>query len=466
MRKPDTITFDEIEIGSSASTTRTVSLDEIEKYASSAQDYNPTHFIRNALGERKADDKVLGHGMWIGVLLSHIFGNELPGPGAVYQSQSLHWHRMVHLGDTVTVTVTVTGKNPADNIVSFDCKAVDQNGKLVADGKAEVYAPNEKIKAMDIDLKELQLMQRLDLFDDLVERAKALEPVTVAVAYPVDAVSLSGAIEGAKLGFMKPVLYGPKAEIEQAARDNNLDVSPYEIVDCTHAVSSARKAVLDCREGKADLLMKGSLHTDELMSAVVAREQGLRTAKRISHVFVMDVPSYHKMLLISDAAINIAPDLSTKADIITNSITLSNALGVQDPKIAILSAVETVYPKIESTIEAAALCKMADRGQIKGGILDGPLAFDNAISAEAAEIKKIESPVCGDADILIAPNLEAGNMIAKQLAYLARAEMAGIVLGARVPVVLTSRADAARARLASVAIGAILADYNMKNPGK
>ncbi len=465
MHRPDSVTFDEIKVGDCASTTRTVTLDEIEKYASAAQDYNPTHFARNALGERKADDEVLGHGMWIGVLLSHLFGNQLPGPGAVYQSQNLHWHRMVHLGDTVTVTVTVTAKNPENNMVSFDCVAMDQNDKLVASGTAEVFAPSEKLQAISTDLKELLLSDRLDLFDDLVRRAQKLKPVRVAVAYPTDAVSLEGAIEGAKLGFMEPVLYGPKHEIEKVAADNDMDISTFEIVDCTHAISSARKAVLDCREGKADMLMKGSLHTDELMSAVVTRDQGLRTARRISHVFVMDIPSYHKMLLISDAAINILPDLATKADIITNSIMLANALGVDMPKVAILSAVETVYPKIESTIEAAALCKMVDRGQIEGGILDGPLAFDNAISAEAAKIKKIKSDVCGDADILIAPNLEAGNMIAKQLAYLARAEMAGVVLGAKVPVVLTSRADAARARLTSVAIAAILADY-MKHSGQ
>ncbi len=459
MTKAVTKIFDEIKVGDKASTTRTLTAREIELYASAADDYNPTHFFESAAEDTIGQKKVLGHGMWLGILLSHVFGNDLPGPGAVYRSQSLTWHRMTHLGDRVTLTVTVTGKEEASKIIYFDCECVDQNGELVADGKAEVYAPLKKIAAADIELKKAKLLNSLDLFDDIVEQACKLDPVRLAVAHPTDKSSLIGAIEGAKLGFMKPILFGPENQIRGVADQNNIDLGDIEIVHCHHEISSAETAVLACREGRADALMKGSLHTDELMGAVVTRNTGLRTSRRISHVFVMDVPAYHKMLLITDAAINIYPDLATKADIVNNAVEIAQALGVKIPKAAILSAVETVYPKIESTIEAAALCKMADRGQIKNVIIDGPLAYDNAISAEAARIKKIESPVCGDADILVAPNLEAGNMIAKQLAYLANAEMAGVVVGARVPIILTSRADNARARLASAAIAALHAHY-------
>lgn len=458
MTKGITKTFDEIQIGDYATTIRTLTAKEIELYATAAHDYNPTHFVPSAAEGTIGQAKILGHGMWIGVLLSHVFGNDLPGPGAVYHSQSLNWHRMIHLGDRVTLTVTVTEKDEATKLVTFDCKCADQHGELITDGTAKVYAPTKKVAAANIELKEARLLNRLDLFDEIVAKAQQLEPVRVAVAHPADKVSLLGAVEGAELGFMIPILFGPEKQIRDVAEENNIDISPYEIVDCNHEISSAEKAVLACREGQADALMKGALHTDELMGAVVARTTGLRTARRISHVFVMDVPTYHKMLLITDAAINIYPDLATKADIVNNCVDLAKTLGIEIPKVAVLSAVETVYPKIESTIEAAALCKMADRGQIKNVIIDGPLAYDNAISAEAARIKKINSPVAGDVDILVAPNLEAGNMISKQLAYLANAEMAGIVLGARVPVILTSRADNARSRLASAAIAALHAN--------
>lgn len=463
MTKGVTKVFDEIQIGDKASTTRTLTAREIELYASAADDYNPTHFFETAAENTIGQKKVLGHGMWLGVLLSHVFGNDLPGPGAVYRSQSLNWHRMTHLGDRVTLTVTVTAKDEATKIVYFDCECLDQNGEIVAEGKAEVYAPTKKLEAANVELREAQLLNSLDLFDNLVERACKLEPVKVALAHATDVSSLKGAVEGALKGFMQPILFGPESQIRSVAEENGLDISHMEIVHCHHEIASAEAAVLACREGRAEALMKGNLHTDELMGAVVTRNTGLRTSRRISHVFVMDVPAYHKMLLITDAAINIYPDLATKADIVNNSVEVAQALGVDLPKVAVLSAVETVYPKIESTIEAAALCKMADRGQIKNVLIDGPLAYDNAISAEAARIKKINSPVCGDADILVAPNLEAGNMIAKQLAYLANAEMAGVVVGARVPIILTSRADNARARLASAAIAALHAHFIKEN---
>jgi phosphotransacetylase len=289
-------------------------------------------------------------------------------------------------------------------------------------------------------------------YEQMLEKCKSLDPIPTAVAHPCEKSALSGAIEAAELGLIVPILVGPRNKIEATAKSAGIDISTYEIVDTPHSQASAAKAVELLREAKAQLLMKGSLHTDELMLAVVSREGGLRTGRRISHVFVMDVPTYHKVLFITDGAINIAPTLEDKVDICQNAIDLVNSLGVAEPKVAILSAVETVTSKIPATIDAAALCKMAERRQIAGAILDGPLAFDNAISKEAAKTKGIHSSVAGDPDILLAPDLEAGNMLAKQLSFLANADSAGLVLGARVPIILTSRADSVRARIASCGV--------------
>jgi phosphate acetyltransferase len=293
-------------------------------------------------------------------------------------------------------------------------------------------------------------------FRRLVERAQKHPPVVTAVAHPCDRSSLESASQAARLRLVEPILVGPRAKIEQAAREAGIDIAGMEIIDAAHSHESAAKAVALVREGRAEAVMKGSLHTDELMAAVVARETGLRTGRRISHCFIMDVPGHADALVITDAAVNIAPDLKTKADIVRNAIDLVRAMGEAEPRVAILSAMETVNPDVPSTIEAAALCKMADRGQIVGGILDGPLALDNAISPEAAAIKKIASPVAGRANVLVVPDLEAGNMLAKSLSFLASADAAGIVLGARVPIILTSRADALLTRLASCAVAQLL----------
>jgi phosphate acetyltransferase len=294
-------------------------------------------------------------------------------------------------------------------------------------------------------------------YNALIARCRGLAPIPTAVAHPCDESSLSGAIDAAEAGIILPFLVGPAAKIRAVAEKLKLNLGRYEIIDVPHSHAAAEKAVELVRLGKAELLMKGSLHTDELMAEVVRKDTGLRTERRISHVFIMDVPTYPKALFITDAAVNIFPSLEDKVDILQNAIELAQALGVEKPKVAILSAVETVTSKIPSTIDAAALCKMAERGQITGGLLDGPLAFDNAISREAAEIKHIKSEVCGDADILLVPDLEAGNMLAKELSFLANADAAGIVLGARVLIILTSRADSVRARMASCAVAALYA---------
>jgi phosphotransacetylase len=294
-------------------------------------------------------------------------------------------------------------------------------------------------------------------YEALLARCKDIAAVPTAVAHPCDDASLGAVVEAAGAGIITPILVGPAEKIRRAAKESSLDIAPYEVVDAPHSHAAAAAAVELVRLGRAKLLMKGSLHTDELMSEVVKRETGLRTARRISHVFVMDVPTYHKVFAITDAAINIFPSLEDKVDILQNAIDFFVALSRKQPKVAILSAVETINPKIPSTIEAAALCKMAERGQIRGGILDGPLAFDNAISAEAARIKKIDSPVAGDPDIMLVPDLEAGNMLVKNLTFLSRADGAGVVLGARVPIILTSRADNQRTRMASCAVAALYA---------
>lgn len=294
-------------------------------------------------------------------------------------------------------------------------------------------------------------------YDRLIERCRGMAPVATAVAHPCDESSLTGVADAVSAGIIAPILFGPAARVREAAQRARIDIAGFRLVDTAHSHESADKAVAAVRSGEAELLMKGSLHTDELMGAVVRRDTGLRTGRRVSHCFVMAVPSYPRPLIITDAAINIFPTLEDKVDIVQNAIDLAIGLGLKQPKVAILSAVETVNPKIPSTLEAAALCKMADRGQIKGGILDGPLAFDNAISPEAARIKGIVSPVAGQADILVVPDLEAGNMLAKNLTFLSGADAAGIVLGTRVPIILTSRADSVRTRIASCAVAALYA---------
>jgi phosphotransacetylase len=301
-------------------------------------------------------------------------------------------------------------------------------------------------------------------YERLLERCKGLAPVATAVAYPCEESALAGAVEAGQAQLIVPLLVGPASQIAEIAAAAKIDISGLQIIDAPNGVAAARKAVELIREGKAEILMKGSLHTDELMAAVVSREGGLRTGRRISHAFVMDVPTYHKVLIVTDGAINIAPTLEDKVDICQNAIDLARSLGLETPKVAIVTAVETVNSKMPATLDAAALCKMAERGQIKGAILDGPLAFDNAISKQAAKTKGIKSEVAGDPDILLAPDLEAGNILAKQLSFLANADSAGLVLGARVPVILTSRADSVRSRIASCAVAMLVAHARRAQP--
>ena len=457
--------YDELTIGQSASLVRTLKPEDVKLFAVVSGDVNPA-VVDPEFAESGMFREIIAHGMWSGSLISAVFGTKLPGPGTILIDQSLHFSRPVTIGDTITITVTVKEKHDHNKHVLFDCLCVNQDKLPVVRGTAEILAPVDKIRRARMHMPDITIADKEARYHALLARAKGLPAIPIAVAHPCDAESLKGPVFAAEAGLIDPILVGPEAKIRAVAAENGLDLTGFRIVNTEHSHESAEKAVALVRAGEAEALMKGSLHTDELMGAVVARATGLRTNRRISHVFYMDVPTYPKPIMITDAAISIAPTLEEKADIVQNAIDLYRILGNPEPKVAILSAVETVNPKIQSTLDAAALCKMADRGQIKGGLLDGPLAFDNAISLVAAKTKGIKSAVAGQADILVAPDLESGNMIAKQLEYLANALSAGVVLGAKVPIVLTSRADTAETRTASCAIAALMAHAARKNaPG-
>lgn len=440
--------FDEIRIGDSASITRTLSRDDIALFAAASGDINPTHF--GSLGLPTV------HSMWGGMLASAVLGSKLPGPGTVYVAQSLRFNRPLVVGDTITIKLTATEKRPSTGTVILDCRGTDQNDVDVMAGAAEVLAPTEKFRGTRAEMPEVRL-RRHEKYEALIARCQGVPPTATAVAHPCDESSLIAVADAATAAIIQPLLVGPAARIRGVADNLGVDLGSWEIVDTPHSHAAAEKAVELVRLGRAELLMKGSLHTDELMGAVVRKETGLRTARRISHCFIMDVPTYPKPIIVTDAAVNIYPTLEDKVDIVQNAIDLAHALGLAQPRVAILSAVETVNPKIQGTLDAAALCKMADRGQITGALLDGPLALDNAISKAAAKIKGIVSPVAGEADILVVPDLEAGNMLYKNLSFLAEADGAGIVLGARVPIILTSRADTVRTRMASCAVASLYA---------
>ena len=440
MDRIENLTFDEIKVGDTASLVRTLTYKDIEVFAIMSGDINPAH-VDESFTKSDMFHKIVAHGMWGATLISTVVGTQLPGPGSIYTDQSLHFLRSVGLADTITVTVRVAKKTEETHRILLECHVSNQRGEEVISGTAEVIAPTEKISRPRALLPEIELRQKGRRYERLIEMTRGLPPIRTAVVHPVDTPSLLGAVEASRANLILPIMVGPESKIRAAAAQAGLDLSPYEIVPTEHSEAAAVQAVAMARAGKVEALMKGALHTDELMHAVVDPDLGLRTNRRISHVFAIDAPGYRRSLFVTDAAINIYPTLTDKRDIIQNAIELVHSLGIPQPRVAILSAIETVTESIRSTLDAAALCKMADRGQITGGILDGPLAFDNAVSTEAAKTKGIVSPVAGRADIFVVPDLEAGNMLAKQLEYLAEAEMAGIVLGARVPIILTSRAD-------------------------
>ncbi len=455
----ENVTYNEIALGQSARLLRTLTLDDIQAFAAVSGDTNPAH-LDSVYANDTLYHGVIAHGMWGGALISALLGTQFPGPGTIYQDQVLHFSKPVRIGDTLTVTATVISKDDLTKSIELDCQVLNQKGERVLHGTARVLAPTVKVRLPRVNAPQIQLFDPQARFNELLARGAGLPAVRCAVVHPCDTGSLSGAMDAARYGLIVPVLIGPEGRIRHIAQEAGIDLGGVEIISVPHSHAAAEKAAEMAVNREVEMLMKGSLHTDELIHAVLLRPK-LRTGRRVSHVFRFDIPLYRKPLLITDAALNIRPTLQEKVDIIQNAIDFARILGVQTPKVAILSAVETVNPNIPSTLDAAALCKMAERGQIKGGVLDGPLAFDNAISAHAAHVKNIKSTVAGDVDILAVPDLESGNMLAKQLEYLAGASGAGVVLGARVPIALTSRADGPMNRVAS-ALLALLAAHHVR----
>jgi phosphotransacetylase len=453
-------TYDEIAIGDSASTEHVLTTDDAMAFAS----ISGFHSMLNAdeLVQRAGGIPPTGPNMWCASLISGLFSMNVPGPGCTLTNVSLSFENRIRVGDRILVTVRATAKDDASQKITFECEAVNGAGTPIFSGTAQLLAPKEKSRWSTLPVPELIVNNPYRHYLGMIARAQVRSAVRTAVAWPCDEVSLGGAYQAFKDRLIEPILVGPETTIRGLAERMDIDLGTIRIEDVADSRSAAARAVALARAGEAQMLMKGSLHTDEIMGAVVSRDGGMRVGRRISHVFALDVPSYHKPLFVTDAAVNIQPDLETKIDILQNAIDMMLRLEIANPKVAILSAVESVNPAIPSTLDAAALCKMADRGQITGAIVDGPLAFDNAISSDAARIKKITSKVSGDVDLLMVPNLEAGNILFKQLQYLAGALAAGVVVGARVPVVLTSRADGELARMASCALGVLLAKPSLE----
>lgn len=453
--------FDTIRVGDGASLQRQVTQRDIQLFAAVSGDVNPAH-VDALYAKTSGFHEIIAHGMLGGSLISTVLGTQFPGPGTVYLGQTLKFLKPVHIGDTLNVTVTVTALQANHHQVWLATRCTDQDGDVVIDGEAHVAAPTERLRIARTDLPEPLMADKNLCYDQLLNAAKALPRIRMGVVHPCSREALEGALDADRLGLIQAILIGPEARIRSLAEECRLDLSGFSIIDVPHSHAAAARAVELARAGEVEALMKGSLHSDELLGAVVNSQTGLRTERRISHVFVLDVPRYPKPLLITDAAINVSPDIEAKVDIVQNAINLAHALGIDRPKVAILSAVETVMPKLRSSMDAAALSKMAERGQITGGLVDGPLAFDNAVSLAAARTKGIQSEVAGDADILVVPDLESGNMLAKQLEYLGGAQAAGLVMGAKVPIVLTSRADSAHSRIASCAIALLLIAHRLK----
>lgn len=454
------VTFAELYVGQSAAVKRILTQRDVELFAAVSGDLNPSHLDKDFAKSIKLDD-VVGHSMWSGSLISNVLGTVLPGPGTTYLEQDLKFQCPVRVGDEITARVTVRSKHATEPIVVFDCVCSNALGEKVMTGTATVLAPLEKYNAARPELPNVQVYAR-DKYREILARAKKMPKIKTAVVHPVSANAILAAAEAAREGLIEPVMVGPADRIKAAAAECKVDMTGWQIVDTEHSHASAAKSAQMAAAGDVDAIMKGSLHSDELLGAILPSAVGLRTKRRVSHAFVLDIPTYHKPLIITDAALNIAPDLDAKADIAQNAVNLWHILfgdlEKRLPKVGVVSAVETVTSKIPSTLDAACLCKMADRGQIADCIVDGPLAFDNAVSKQAAKDKGIVSEVAGDVDIIVVPNIETGNGLVKQMSFLGNAETAGIVLGAKVPVILTSRADSVRARILSCITAVFLAN--------
>ena len=456
-------TYAEIKVGDSANLTRTLQPQDIQLFAVMSGDVNPAH-VDPEYAQSSMFQEVIAHGMWGGALVSTVLGTQFPGPGTIYISQTLKFSRPVKVGDTITVTITCAKKFDHNKHIIFDCVCTNQDGLRVIAGEAEVLAPTEKIRRRRMPLPEVTISDREARYRRLLARAKGLAPATAVFAHPNQVESLRSAAVAREQGIVRPVLVGPERELRELAEQNGIDLRDCRFVDTPHAAAAVARAVAMAREGGAEIVVQGSLATHEFLLPVIAPD-GLRTVRRrLSHVLYMDVANHPRPLIISDMMLNIEPTLEQKVEVVQNAIDFAHIMGIPAPKVAVLAGIDTVRPKMRTTLDAAALCKMAERGQITGGVLDGPLSVENAMSIVAARNAQLKSAVAGHADVLIAPNLESGNMLAKQLEHLSDAISGGVVLGGRVPIVLANRNDRLDSRVASLVIALLVANHQRATP--
>ena len=448
-------TYDEIKVGDSSTLTRTLRPEDIQLFAIMSGDVNPAHVDPEYAGSSMFHE-VIAHGMWGGALISTVLGTEFPGPGTIYIGQTLKFSRPVKVGDAVTVKLTCKQKFDHNKHMLFDCLCTNQDGLKVIAGEAEVLAPTEKVKRARVELPEFTLSDRWGRYQKLIGRAKGLPAASAVFAYPAHAETLQSAATVRDSGMMRPVLVGPEKAIRELAAASNVNLAGCRIVDVPHGRAALSRAIEMAKGGEAEVLVQGGIPTHEFLLPVVKE---LRTERRLSHVLYIDVPSYPRPFVISDMMVNIEPTLEDKVEIVRNAIDFAHIMGVPEPKVAILAGIDTLTPKMRATLDAAVLCKMADRGQITGAVLDGPLGFDNAVSIVAARNAHLKSAVAGQADVLIAPDLESGNMLAKQLEHLSDAVSGGVVLGGAVPIVLVNRNDTIESRVASLVLSLLVASY-------
>src|SRR5919106_2322948 len=451
-------TYEEIRPGDSASLTRTLKPEDIQLFAVMSGDVNPAH-VDPEYAQSSMFQEVIAHGMWGGALISTVLGTQFPGPGTIYISQTLRFSRPVKVGDTITIKITCKQKFDHNKHMIFDCLCTNQDGLKVIAGEAEVLAPTEKIKRERYELPEVTISDRWGRYHRLLARAKGLPPASAVFAHPVHAESLQSAAAARDSGMLRPVLVGPEKEMRAVAEQNKIDLKLCRMVDAPHWRAALARANDMARAGDAEILVQGAVATHEFLLPVI---ESLRTDRRLSHVLYIDVPSYPRPFIISDMMVNIEPTLEDKVEIVRNAVDFAHIMGIAEPKVAILAGIDTVTPKMRATLDAAALCKMADRGQISGAVLDGPLGFDHAVSPSV----HLKSAVAGRADILIAPDLEAGNMLAKQLEHLSDAVSGGVVLGGRVPIVLANRNDSIESRVASLVLALLVASQLQGTPLK
>ena len=428
-------TFEEINVGDAASLSRTLTERDIQVFAIMSGDINPAH-VDIEYAQSDMFHKIIGHGMWGAALISTVLGTELPGPGTIYISQTLRFKKPVAVGDTLTVTVAAIEKKPEKNRITFSCECKNQQQEVVIEGQAEVIAPTKKIRRPKIVMPEISLRRSQSLFKDYILRAKKIGALRTGVIHPVHPKIIEAIAAAHDAGMINPILIGPRDSILQAASEASINISAFEMIEADHSHIAIQRAIALARDDEIQMIVRGGAVRDDLLHAMQRHEKGLMMERSMSYAAVLDVPTYPKALIITDTYINTDPDLEVKCDITQNAIDFARAIGIAEPKVAIISGSDTISDNMHSTVDAAALCKMAERGQIKGGVIDGPLTVDNVISAEVARAKGITSPVIGVADILVMPNVETGAIMAKQLEYLAESRNTGLVLGARIPVLM------------------------------